>query len=646
VALRIENYGLIGDAHTAALVGRDGSIDWLCLPRFDSDACFARLVGTEDNGFWRIAPAESPRPGQGEPMLAERRRYIDNTLVLESEFDTSSGTVRITDFMPRRDQYPEVVRLVEGVSGTVQMRMDLAIRFGNGNVLPWVRRIGASLSGIAGPDALALWTPAQTVGEDMTTVSEFSVSAGHHVPFVLAWHPSNIGPPRPTDAMYAARQTERWWHEWSSLAMPGEDEWAEAVMRSVIVLKALTYEPTGGIVAAPTTSLPEAIGGERNWDYRYCWLRDATLTLSALLAAGYNDEALAWRDWLLRAVAGDVSKLQILYGVAGERDLYEREIDYLVGYENSKPVRTGNAAAGQFQLDVYGEVLSVLHESRRLGELAGPAWDLELKLLDFLETGWREPDDGIWEVRGPRRHFTHSKVLAWTAVDRAIKDIELFGFEGPLERWKALRTEIFDEVCAKGFDADRNTFTQFYGSRELDASLLIIPAMGFLPATDERVVGTVRAIENELMEDGFVLRYTTSDTVGIDGLSSREGAFLPCSFWLADCYELMGRQDDAIKLFNRLLALRNDLGLLSEEYDPVRKRLVGNFPQAFSHIALIDTAINLSRDVEWSRGMTTKERLAGTRFDIRRRTRNRPRPHHPVLHLRRGGATRSGDRTR
>ncbi|MGB9112723.1 MAG: glycoside hydrolase family 15 protein [Acidimicrobiales bacterium] len=635
MALRIEDYGLIGDAHTAAIVGRDGSIDWLCLPRFDSDACFARLVGDENNGFWRIAPRESPLPGRGKPKLADRRRYIEKTLVLETEFDTSSGTVRITDFMPRRDQFPEVVRLVEGVSGTVEMRMDLTIRFGSGNVVPWVRRLGAVLAAIAGPDALALWTPVRTEGEQLTTVAEFTVSEGHSVPFVLAWHPSNLPPPRPTDATYAMRQTTRWWKDWSSLALTGDDEWSEAVQRSAITLKALTYEPTGGIVAAPTTSLPEAIGGGRNWDYRFCWLRDATLTLSSLMSAGYLDEALAWRDWLLRAVAGDASKLQILYGVGGERDLFEREIDWLSGYEGSTPVRFGNAAAEQFQLDVYGEVMSTLHESRRVGDQAGPAWDLELKLLEFLETGWRQPDDGIWEVRGPRQHFTHSKVFAWVAVDRAIHDIEDFGFEGPLDKLRALRQDIFDEVCAKGYDADRKAFTQCYGSKELDASELMIPMVGFLPATDERVVGTVAAIERELMVDGFVLRYTTSDKVGVDGLSAREGAFLPCSFWLADCYELMGRHDDALAMFKRLLSLRNDLGLLSEEYDPVARRLVGNFPQAFSHIELIDTAINLSRDAEWSDGMTRKQRLQGMRVDFRHRIRNRPRPrpHHPVLHL-------------
>jgi GH15 family glucan-1,4-alpha-glucosidase len=632
VALRIEDYGLIGDTHTAAIVGRDGSIDWLCLPRFDSGACFARLVGDEENGFWRLAPKESPLPGRGKPLLAERRQYVDDTLVLESEFDTKSGTVRVTDFMPIREQFPEIVRLVEGISGTVEMRMDLVFRFGTGNTIPWVRSDAAVLNAIAGPDALALWTPVATRGEQMTTVAEFSVNAGHSVPFVLAWHPSNIAPPRPTDATYAKRQTTRWWKDWSSLALTGDDAWSAAVMRSLITLKALTYEPTGGIVAAPTTSLPEAIGDGRNWDYRYCWLRDATLTLSSLMAAGYHDEALAWRDWLLRAVAGDVSKLQILYGVAGERDLFERELDWLSGYEGSRPVRDGNAAAAQFQLDVYGEVMSTLHESRRMGDRAGPAWDLELKMLDFLETGWREPDDGIWEVRGPRQHFTHSKVLAWTAVDRAIKDIERFGFEGPIDKWKALRQDIFDEVCEKGYDPERKTFTQYYGSKELDASTLMTAIVGFLPATDERIIGTVAAIERELTSDGFVLRYTTGDQVGVDGLSSREGAFLPCSFWLADCYSMIGRRDDAVALFERLLSLRNDLGLLSEEYDPVARRLVGNFPQAFSHIELIDTAINLSRDSDWTRGMTRKDRLEGTVVDIHRRLKNRPpRPHHPVL---------------
>ena len=631
MALRIEDYALIGDTCTGAIVGRDGSIDWLCLPRFDSEACFARLVGDESNGFWRIAPQASPPPGQGPPMLAQRRRYLDKTLVLETEFDTGSGTVRVTDCMPERGRYSEVVRLVEGIEGTVAMRMDLVIRFGLGRVVPWVRSLGSVLSAVAGPDALALWTPVNTRGQDMTTVAEFTISRGQRVPFVLAWHPSHIAPPRPTDALFAVRATTRLWEDWSALATTGDDEWADAVLRSVITLKALTYEPTGAIVAAPTTSLPESLGGPRNWDYRFCWLRDATLTLSSLMAAGFHDEAIAWRDWLLRAVAGDPSDLQILYGVAGERDLFEREADWLSGYEGSRPVRTGNAAAGHFQLDVYGEVVSMLHESRRLGDDAGPAWDLERALLDFLEDGWRQPDDGIWEVRGPRRHFTHSKVFAWVALDRALKDIGEFGFEGPVDRWKALRDEIHAQVLANGFDAERNTFTQYYGSKELDASTLMIPIFGFLPATDSRVIGTVEAIERELLSDGFVLRYSTGEGVGVDGLTTREGAFLPCSFWLADCYELMGRHDDAVTLFNRLLSLRNDLGLLSEEYDPVAHRLVGNFPQAFSHISLINTAVGLSRDTTWSDGLSHRARLSGSRLDIRRRAQRRPRRHHPIL---------------
>ena len=614
MALKIEDYALIGDECTGAIVGRDGSIDWLCVPRFDSDACFARLVGAEENGFWRLAPQASARPGEGPPLLAQRRRYVDRTLVLETEFDTDSGTVRITDCMPERQPHPEIVRLVEGLEGSVPMRMDLVIRFGLGRITPWVRRQGSVLSAIAGPDALALWTPVNAHGEGMTTVAEFNVSAGQQVPFVLAWHSSNNPPPRPTDALYAVRSTTSMWEEWSSLAMTGDDEWAPAVLRSAITLKALTYGPTGAIIAAPTTSLPESLGGPRNWDYRFCWLRDATLTLSSLMAAGYHDEALAWRDWLLRAVAGDPRDLQILYGVAGERDLFEREADWLSGYEGSKPVRTGNTAATQYQLDVYGEVIACLHESRRLGDDAGPAWDLEIALLDYLEDGWRSPDDGIWEVRGPRRHFTHSKVFAWVALDRAIKDITEFGFEGPEARWSALRDEIHAEVLAKGFDAERNTFTQYYGSKDLDASLLMIPLVGFLPAKDPRVTGTIEAVERELLSDGFVLRYPTGAGVGVDGLSTREGAFLPCSFWLADCYELMGRHDDAIALFNRLLGLRNDLGLLSEEYDPVAKRLVGNFPQAFSHIELINSAVELSRDTKWSDGLTHSARLSGSRF--------------------------------
>ena len=610
--LRIEDYGVIGDTHTAALVGRDGSIDWLCLPRFDSSACFARLLGSEEHGYWRIAPAAGPRPGDGPPLMATRRRYRENSLVLESEFDVGGGTVRIVDCMPVREQYPHVVRLVQGVRGRVDMRMDLALRFGYGRVVPWVRRVDGLLSAVAGPDAVALWSRVHTHGEDMSTVAEFTVSEGQSLPFVLSWFPSHERPPRPPDSHFSVEDTTAYWQEWARLCDAPDSPWRDAIVRSAITLKALTYAPTGGIVAAATTSLPEALGGSRNWDYRYCWLRDATLTLSALMAAGFHDEALAWRDWLLRAVAGDPSKIQIMYGPAGERELPESECDWLAGYEGARPVRVGNAAAGQYQLDVYGEVLAALHESRRGGLDGTPAWDLERALLDFVEDGWRQPDDGIWEVRGPRRNFTHSKVMAWVALDRAIQDAETYHLEGPLERWKAARAAIHAEVCAEGYDAERATFTQYYGSKELDASTLMIPIVGFLPPKDPRVLGTVAAIERELVRDGFVLRYDAANASSVDGLTGREGAFLACSFWLADNYELVGRRADAVALFERLLSLRNDLGLLSEEYDPVAQRLVGNFPQAFSHISLINTAVNLCAAEEWTGGMSHRERLAGS----------------------------------
>jgi GH15 family glucan-1,4-alpha-glucosidase len=608
VTLRIEDYGLIGDTHTAALVGRDGSIDWMCLPRFDSAACFAHLLGDSDHGYWRIAPAASPQTGEGAPLLATRRQYVADSLVLETEFDLPAGRVRLTDCMPLREETPSIVRLVECLSGTVDMRMDLEIRFGYGSVVPWVRRIDGQLVAIAGPDGLALWTTAEVHGKDMRSVSEFHLREGQQVPFVLTYFPSHGEVARPVAAQYAIEETTRWWQEWADLTSFEPHRWRDAVVRSLITLKALTYEPTGGIIAAPTTSLPETLGGERNWDYRYCWLRDATLTLSSLMAAGYRDEAAEWRDWLLRAAAGDPSELQIMYGVAGERDLKEDVVSWLPGYEGSKPVRIGNAASDQYQLDVYGEVLGALHEARRTGlEPAGPAWDLELVLMDFIETGWKEPDDGIWEVRGPRRHFTHSKVEAWVAVDRAIHDVEDFGLEGPVEKWKSLRHEIRAQVCEKGFDPERNTFTQYYGSKELDASVLMIPLVGFLPAKDPRVIGTVEAISRELMVDGFVARYDSERSEHVDGLTGREGAFLPCSFWMVDDLHLIGRHDDAVELFERLLALSNDLGLLSEEYDPVAKRLVGNFPQAFSHVSMVNSTVGL---LGKTHGFTHEHRIA------------------------------------
>jgi len=586
MALPLEDYGIIGDLHTVALVGRDCSIDWLCLPRFDSGACFAKLLGTDDHGSWKLAPKGATR--------ATHRHYRGDTLVLESEFVTDEGTVRIVDCMPIRQEHPEVVRLVEGVRGRVTMAMELTIRYGYGQVVPWVRRTDGTLTAVAGPDALSLWTTVPTEGNGMSTVAEFTVAEGQVVPFSLSWYPANETPPRPVDASYAIEDTRQWWEEWVSQCTY-EGEYRDAVVRSLVTLKALSYEPTGGIVAAPTTSLPETLGGGRNWDYRFCWLRDATLTLESLMRGGFYQEAMAWRSWLLRAAAGDPSQLQIMYGVSGERRLDEWEVDWLPGYEGARPVRIGNAAAGQFQLDVYGEVLSALYESVQPDDPeAEAAWDLQLSLLAFLETGWREPDDGIWEVRGPRRHFTHSKVMAWVAFDSAIKTVEVHGMEGPVDRWRAIRQEIHDQVCDQGFHAGRGSFTQYYGSDQLDASLLMIPLVGFLPATDPRVRATVEAIEADLMEGEFVLRYRTADTGEVDGLVGTEGAFLACSFWLADCLVLLGRDRDARDLLERLLDLRNDLGLLSEEYDPVAGRLVGNFPQAFSHVSLVNSAAKLT----------------------------------------------------
>jgi GH15 family glucan-1,4-alpha-glucosidase len=589
MTLRIEEYAVIGDLHTAALVGNDGSIDWLCLPHFDSPSCFTRLLGDESNGFWQLAPAGGP-----EAVIATRRAYRPDSLVLETEFDTASGTVRITDCMPMRDTNPHVVRLVEGVTGSVDMRMDLTVRFGYGEVVPWVTSTGGLIRMTAGPDAVALWHRVNAVGEDMHTVADLTVTEGQRYPFTLVWFPSHEDPPAPLDAYYAIDLTDAYWQEWAAQGT-FEGKWRDAVMRSLITLKALTYEPTGGIVAAATTSLPEALGGNRNWDYRYCWLRDATLTLESFMRGGFYDEAMSWRDWLLRAVAGDVADLQIMYGPAGERRLEEWEASWLPGYENSAPVRIGNAASGQFQLDVYGEVMSALYASAHAeGVQSRTAWALQTQLINFVEHGWVDPDDGIWEVRGPRRHFTHSKVMAWVAVDRAVKTLEEWPeLEGPLEQWRVLRHAIFVEVSEKGYNETVGAFTQYYGSDTLDASVLMIPLVGFLPPTDPRVISTVEAVQRELLVDGFVLRYRTTDDGAVDGLSGREGAFLACSFWLVDCLHMIGREDEAIELFDRLLSLRNDLGLLSEEYDPVTQRLVGNFPQAFSHVSLINSACRL-----------------------------------------------------
>jgi GH15 family glucan-1,4-alpha-glucosidase len=584
---RIEDYAVIADTQTAALVGRDGSIDWLCLPRFDSGACFAALLGDERNGHWRIAPAGGVR--------RVRRRYRGDTLILETEFETEDGEVRVVDFMPPRMADPDVVRVAEGVSGRVPMRMELRIRFDYGRLTPWVRRVGKALLAISGPEALVLRTEVPHHGEDRATVADFEVAAGDRLPFALTWNLSHQELPDAVDPLKALGKTESYWREWAGRCTY-QGEWRDAVMRSLLTLKALTYEPSGGIVAAVTTSLPEAIGGVRNWDYRFCWLRDATMTLTSLMAAGYEQEARDWREWLLRAMAGDPPALQIMYGPAGEARLPELELPWLPGYEESRPVRTGNAAVEQFQLDVYGEVMDALHKARQLGIEPHPsAWALQRALLEFLEGRWRDPDEGIWEVRGPRRHFTHSKVLAWVAIDRAVKGVERFGLDGPVERWRRLRADIHQQVCERGYDPDRGTFTQSYGSQELDASLLLVPLVGFLPPSDARVRGTVQAIERELCEDGFVLRYPTGEQgEPVDGLPGREGAFLACTFWLADNYALVGRGEEARSLFQRLLDLRNDVGLLAEEYDPAVGRQLGNFPQAFSHVPLINTAMHLA----------------------------------------------------
>jgi GH15 family glucan-1,4-alpha-glucosidase len=589
MSLRIEDYAIIGDTHTAALVGRDGSIDWLCVPRFDSGACFAKVLGDERNGFWRIGPAQSA----GE-ISEIKRRYRDDSLVLETEFETAGGALRLVDCMPVREVHPRIVRMVECTRGQIDVRMDLVMRFDYGSVLPWVQRSGPLLTAIAGPDALSLWTSVEVTGEDMTTVSDFTMSKGEIEFFELTWYPSHERPPRPANVGYGIDDTEKWWREWASSFTVG-GEWRDAVIRSLITLKALTYQPTGGIVAAVTTSLPENFGGVRNWDYRFCWLRDATQTLEALMRGGCQYEAIAWRNWLLRAAAGDPADLQIMYGPSGERRLEEWEVPWLSGYENCTPVRVGNAAAGQYQLDVYGEVMSALYEASVLGKTADKsAWGLQLELMKFVETAWTEPDEGIWEVRGPRRHFTHSKVMAWVAVDRAVRMVEEFGHEGPVAAWRDLRAQIHDEICAKGYNTDTGAFTQYYGSEELDASLLLIPLVGFLPATDDRVRSTIEAIERDLTEDGFVLRYRAAEAHLVDGLEGREGAFLACSFWMADCLHLLGRRDDARRLFERLLSVSNDLGLLAEQYDPKTRRQAGNFPQAFSHVALVNAALNLS----------------------------------------------------
>jgi GH15 family glucan-1,4-alpha-glucosidase len=584
MSVPLEDYALIGDCETAALVSRDGSIDWLCWPRFDSAACFAALLGTADHGRWLLRAA-SP--------TGVRRRYRDHTLILETDIETKDGAAQVLDFMPPRGQNSDIVRCVRGVRGHVRMETELILRFDYGLSVPWVTRLpDGTLSAVAGPDRVVLRTPVRLHGKGMTTWGEFDVHEGEMIPFVLTHGPSHLPVPSAIDHEESLAGTEAFWTDWIGRNAP-DGEWADAIMRSMVTLKALTYAPTGGLVAAATTSLPEDIGGSRNWDYRFCWLRDSTLTLLAFMNRGYFDEARAWRDWLLRAAAGAPAQMQIMYGLAGERRLPELEIPWLPGYEGSKPVRVGNAAHAQLQLDVFGEVLDTLHQARRGGiETGEDGWGFERALLADLEEEWRRPDQGMWEMRGEPRHFTYSKVMAWVAFDRGIRAIEERGVDGPLDRWRRIRDEIHHEVCTNGFDASINSFVQSYGSQELDASLLLLPTTGFLPWSDPRIRGTVEAVERRLFVDGFLLRYDTCTSD--DGLPAGEGAFLACSFWLADAYALLGRVDDAKRLFERLLALRNDVGLLSEEYDTRRKRLVGNFPQAFSHVALITTAHNLA----------------------------------------------------
>jgi GH15 family glucan-1,4-alpha-glucosidase len=583
---RIEDYAIVGDLQTAGLIGRSGSVDWLCFPRFDSGAVFSALLGSSEHGRWLIAPAS------GGP--ATKWSYRDKTLILESEWETETGRVLLIDFMPQRETKPDIVRIVVGLEGHVDMHTELVMRFDYGSIVPWVRHTDdETIVAVAGPDALVLRTPIELDPEAMTHTADFTVQQGDRVPFVLTWFPSSEEAPTPVNAEEALASTEETWREW----MDGcryEGPYREAVERSLIVLKALTYQPTGAIIAAPTTSLPERIGGKRNWDYRFSWLRDATFTLNVLMVAGFNDEALAWRNWLLRAVAGDPAKMQILYGVAGERRIPEFAVDWLPGYAGSRPVRIGNAAHEQFQLDTYGEMMDALHEGRRRGLARDDhAWALQQKVMEFLEGAWNQPDEGIWEVRGPRQHFTHSKVLAWVAFDRAIDAVERWDRPGPVERWRSIRDEIHAEVCREGFNVTLNSFTQAYGSDDLDASTLLIPLLGFLPPEDPRVIGTIEAVQRDLTRDGFVQRYHTHAVQ--DGLPGGEGVFLPCSFWLVDALLMIGRDDEARELFEKLLSISSDLNLLSEEYDPSAKRLLGNFPQAFTHVGLVNCAYNLSK---------------------------------------------------
>jgi GH15 family glucan-1,4-alpha-glucosidase len=584
--VRVEDYALIGDCQTAALVARDGSIDWLCWPRFDSAACFAALLGTREHGRWRIGPAD--------PNARVRRRYREDTLVLETEYECGDGAVTLTDFMPVREWESDLVRIVSGRRGRVAMELDLVLRFDYGSAVPWVTRLPGNrgIRAVAGPDMAVLRSPVPLHGEGLATRARFEVGAGDSVPFVLACSPSHLPVPQPIEPAGALAQTEAFWRQWSARCDVG-GEWSQAVRRSLITLKALTYAPTGGIVAASTTSLPEQLGGVRNWDYRFCWLRDATLTLLALMNGGHRDEASAWREWLVRAVAGSPAQMQIMYGIAGERRLPESELTWLPGYEGSRPVRIGNAAAGQLQLDVFGEVMDALHQSCKAGlDSDAATWNVQRALLDYLAGAWERPDHGIWEVRGPPRHFTHSKVMCWVAFDRAVKAVEQFGRTGPVERWRALRERIHADVCRNGYSTRAGSFVQSYGSEALDASLLLIPITGFLRPDDPRVRSTVEAVRQHLTVDGLLLRYRTGETD--DGLPPGEGVFLACSFWLVDNLCMEGRITEARSLLERLLALRNDVGLLAEQYDPRSGRLVGNFPQAFSHVALVNAAMGLT----------------------------------------------------
>ena len=581
----IEDYALIGDCRSAALVSRDGSIDWLCWPRFDSEACFAALLGSCDHGRWLVAPRDKARI---------TRQYRPNTLILETYFETADGAVVLVDFMPLHGDRSEIVRLVHGTRGRVRMHTELILRFGYGAVVPWVTRLESGvLRAIAGPDMVLLRTPVHLQGKNMTTVGEFTVMRGETIPLVLSYARSHHPVPPARDPTASLEATEKFWKDWTSKCRAA-GEWTDAVRRSMITLKALTYAPTGGIVAAPTTSLPEKIGGERNWDYRFCWLRDATLTLLGAMHAGYYEEAEAWREWLLRAVAGSPDQLQIMYGIGGERRLSEWVVDWLPGYEKSSPVRVGNAAHTQLQLDMFGEIMDVHHQARRGGLTTNESgWDAQIKFLEYLARIWREPDQGIWEMRGPAQHFTYSKVMAWVAFDRTIKSAENFGLEGPLEEWRRLRDEICDDVCTHAYNKKLGTFVQAYGSDQLDASLLMVPCVGFLPVSDPRIAATIAAIERRLLRDGLVIRYCTEDVT--DALPPGEGAFLACSFWLVDVYILQERFEEAENLFRRLVGLCNEVGLLSEEYDPSSRRLIGNFPQAFSHMALVNSAYNLTR---------------------------------------------------